>query len=141
MNGYTFFSIVYGISFSLLNGLFTLPHILTYRKEKRRLKGFNNELIELEKILNIEKQKLEENKDLKQVDIDEVVKGLLNMLTLYYDCGFNEKEWSRAYTSGKLPKKLIKKGYDPEEIAQVENYFKNNTIASSYAKKRTRSIR
>ena len=47
----------------------------------------------------------------------------MNILAAHYNCGYNERKWSKKYVKGTLIKKLKKQDYTPEEIEVVENYF------------------
>ena len=144
MTGYTFFTIICGTMFTLLCGFYSISDIITYRKQKRILKGLNAEKVCLEEILTNERQKLNELKENKdKVNLDDknndkaidVSISLMNILAAYYNCGYNERKWSKDYVKGTLSKKLEKQDYTPEEIEVVKNYFEGK----GYSRRRVRT--
>ena len=132
MNGYTFVATISGTLFTLLCSCYGLSDFITLKKLKKYLNGLKSEKIELEKILTTERQKLkelEENKETvnklteNEVSPAMVVSGLLNLLAIHGLCGINEKNWSKLYKCGRLPKKLKKYDCTPAEIKEAEKFF------------------
>lgn len=117
---------------------FILPDIKNYKYNKRKLHGFETKKEEAEKLLEKEKEKLEELHKTKEVVqpkekiyskkveyLNELIKQRV-YLDLYYGCGYNRKKYEKYLQAGKLERKLLRKGYTEEEIKLIRENIESN---------------
>ena len=133
------FSHVCSIFFSsvalLAFGSMGIGEFLKYKKDVKKENAINSELEFLEKEIEIEKEKLEELNDKKnvvwpttgikiaEVDDKELLENLKKQLELHYNIGYNSQKYFKYLENGILEEKLRDKNYTEEEIECISKYL------------------
>lgn len=126
--------IAFGISFFTVPGI--LLSIVSYIQEIEDLKNYNGKKMQLdnlrkelvkqkEYLAELKKDKVNSKKTdefyLKKVNDKEKLKYLRELLSFYYNLGYDEERYFRYYQKGKLDDKLDFDSEDSKKV--VEEYF------------------
>ena len=120
---------------TLIFGYTSIKGFLKYKKSIKIEHAINSELEFLEKEIEIEKEKLEELNDKKnvvwpttgikisEVDDKELLENLKKQLELHYNIGYNSQKYFKYLENGILEEKLKDKNYTEEEIECISKYL------------------
>jgi len=120
---------------TLIFGCTSIKEYLKYKKTIKKENAINSELEFLEKELEIEKEKLEELNDKKnvvwpttgikisEVNDKELLENLKKQLEFHYNIGYNSQKYYKYLENGILEEKLRDKNHTEEEIQSVIEYL------------------